>query len=95
MHSAPTGDAPAWRERQRSLYRHNWVVYANAPLGGPAQALGYFSRYTHRTAIGYERIRAITGDEVIFSVRACLHADIAHVKRCDAKAVGQSTGRCA
>ena len=66
----PQGDAPAWRERQRALYRHDWVVYAKAPLGGPAQALEYLSRYTHRTAIGNERIRAITGDEVIFTVRA-------------------------
>lgn len=66
----PQGDASAWRERQRALYHHNWVVYAKAPLGGPAQALEYLSRYTHRTAIGNERIRAVTGDEVIFTVRA-------------------------
>ena len=46
------------------------MVYAKAPLGGPAQALEYLSRYTHRTAIGNERIRAITHDEVVFSVRA-------------------------
>ena len=65
----PQGEAIAWSERQRSLYRHDWVVYAKAPLGGPAQALEYLSRYTHRTAIGNERIRAITDDEVIFKVR--------------------------
>ena len=29
------------------------------PLGGPAQVLEYLSRYTHRTAIGNERIRAV------------------------------------
>ena len=40
------------------------------PLGGPAQVLEYLSRYTHRTAIGNERIRAITHDSVVFAVRA-------------------------
>jgi len=46
------------------------VVYAKAPLGGPAQVLEYLSRYTHRTAIGNERIRAVTTEEVAFMVRA-------------------------
>jgi len=56
---------------RKALYRHAWVVYAKTPLGGPAQVLQYLSRYTHRTAIGNERIKAITaGDEVVFSVRA-------------------------
>ncbi len=59
---------------RRALYRHAWVVYAKTPLGGPAQVLSYLSRYTHRTAIGNERIQAITAqDEVIFSVRADAH----------------------
>jgi hypothetical protein len=46
------------------------VVYAKAPLGGPAQTLEYLSRYTHRTAIGNERIQAVTAREVVFSARA-------------------------
>ena len=66
----PQGDANAWCERQRQLYKHDWVVYAKTPLGGPAQVLEYLSRYTHRTAIGNERIRAITTKEVAFTVRA-------------------------
>ena len=66
----PQRQDDAWRERQRALYRHGWVVYAKAPLGGPAQALQYLSRYTHRTAIGNERIRAVTDSEVVFTVRA-------------------------
>ena len=32
--------------------------------------LEYLSRYTHRTANGNERIRAITDTDVVFSVRA-------------------------
>jgi hypothetical protein len=66
----PQGDANAWCERQRQLYKHDWVVYAKTPLGGPAQVLEYLSRYTHRTAIGNERIRCISDQEVAFTVRA-------------------------
>lgn len=66
----PQGQDAAWRERQRALYRHDWVVYAKTPLGGPVQVLEYLSRYTHRTAIGNERIRAVSDKEVAFTVRA-------------------------
>ena len=69
----PQGQDAAWRERQRQLYQHEWVVYAKTPLGGPAQVLEYLSRYTHRTAISNERIRSINGCEVAFSVRADDH----------------------
>jgi hypothetical protein len=69
MHD-PQGNDSAWRERQRQLYKHDWVVYAKTPLGGPAQVLEYLSRYTHRTAISNERIRAINEGEVTFTVRA-------------------------
>ena len=47
----PQRQDAAWRDQQRQLYQHDWVVYANTPLGGPAQVLEYLSRYTHRTAI--------------------------------------------
>ena len=64
-------DANLGLEGRKALYRHDWVVYAKTPLGRPAQVLTYLSRYTHRTAIGNERIKAITPDgDVIFSVRA-------------------------
>lgn len=68
--SDPQGSERAWRERQKLLYKHDWVVYAKTALGGPAQVLEYLSRYTHRTAIGNERIKAISGKEVSFTVRA-------------------------
>jgi hypothetical protein len=67
-------DANLTPQGRRALYRHDWVVYAKTPLGGPAQVLAYLSRYTHRTAIGNERIKAITpAGEVAFSVRANDH----------------------
>ena len=69
----PQGQEGAWRERQRQLYRHEWVVYAKTPLGGPAQVLEYLSRYTHRTAIGNQRILAVNDDEVVFTVRGDDH----------------------
>jgi hypothetical protein len=66
----PQGDDSPWRERMQALYRHDWVVYAKTPLGGPAQVLEYLSRYTHRTAIGNTRICAIGQEQVVFTVRA-------------------------
>jgi hypothetical protein len=66
----PQGQAAPWCERQKQLYKHHWVVYAKTPLGGPAQVLEYLSRYTHRTAISNERIRAINETGVAFNVRA-------------------------
>jgi len=73
--STPTcADASLTAEGRKTLYRHDWVVYAKTPLGGPAQVLEYLSRYTHRTAIGNERIKTITPQgEVVFSVRADEH----------------------
>jgi len=66
----PQGTQPNWCERQKQLYKHDWVVYAKTPLGGPAQVLEYLGRYTHRTAISNERIRSISDTEVAFTVRA-------------------------
>ena len=66
----PQWQDSAWRERQRQLYQHEWVVYAKTPLGGAAQVLEYLSRYTHRTAISNERIRSINDGQVSFTVRA-------------------------
>jgi hypothetical protein len=45
------------------------VVYAKTPLAGPAAVLDDLSRYTHRTAIGNERIVAVGPDAVRIRVR--------------------------
>jgi hypothetical protein len=42
---AQLGGTP-WRDLKRALYLHDWVVYANQPLGGPAQVLEYLGRYS-------------------------------------------------
>ena len=61
------------RDRQAVLRRHDWVVYAKTPLTGPAAVLDYLSRYTHRTAIGNERLVDIQDDSVRLRVRADNH----------------------
>lgn len=60
-------------ERTRTLRRHDWVVYAKTPLAGAAAVLDYLSRYTHRTAVGNERIVALDGQGVRLRVRDRQH----------------------
>jgi len=68
--AAATADTRVWRALLDRLHAHDWVVYAKAPLGGPAQVLEYLGRYTHRVAISNERIVAIDDAGVHFRVRA-------------------------
>jgi len=58
-----------WRDFLARVYRHRWVVYAKAPLGGASQVLEYLGRYTHRVAISNERILNMQGDTVRLRVR--------------------------
>jgi hypothetical protein len=59
--------------RLRELRRVDWVVYAKAPFGGPAQVLAYLGRYTHRVAIANSRLVNLTDDEVSFRWRDYRH----------------------
>jgi hypothetical protein len=69
--SRDPADTPLARaERVRSLRQHDWVVYAKTPLAGPAAVLYYLARYTHRTAIGNERLLGIANGNVLLRVRA-------------------------
>jgi len=65
----------AWRDLLTRLHRHDWVVYAKEPLGGPAQVLDYLGRYTHRVAISNERILGMAGDTVSLRVRDSAHGN--------------------
>ncbi|MBI3902456.1 MAG: IS91 family transposase [Nitrosomonadales bacterium] len=58
-----------WRDLTTQCYRHDWVVYAKQPLGGPAQVLEYLGRYTHRVAISNERILGFDNNHVRLRVR--------------------------
>ncbi len=66
----PAASAALRQRRAATLRRHDWVVYAKTPLAGPAAVLDYLSRYTHRTAIGNERLLGIDGERVRLRVRA-------------------------
>lgn len=66
----PAAAAEARRQRMHRLRATPWVVYAKTPLAGPAAVLDYLSRYTHRTAIGHERLVAVRDDAVRLRVRA-------------------------
>jgi hypothetical protein len=66
----PADTALARAKRVQALRRHDWVVYAKTPLAGPAAVLDYLSRYTHRTAIGNERLLGIRDGQVRLRVRA-------------------------
>lgn len=65
----PAPSAQCQCERERALRAKDWIVYAKTPLAGPAAVLDYLSRYTHRTAIGNERLLGIEQGCVRLRVR--------------------------
>ena len=63
----PPGVLPrAWLRYWR---RRKWVIYAQPPFAGPSKLLDYLGRYTHRAAIGHERLKAYDGRRVTFRYR--------------------------
>lgn len=58
-----------WRKLLIALRRHDWVVYAKQPIGGPTEVLDYLARYTHRIAISNERLISLHQGQVAFRVR--------------------------
>jgi hypothetical protein len=65
----------AWRDLLARVHKHDWVVYAKEPLGGPEQVLDYLGRYTHRVAISNERILGMDRDTVRLRVRDSAHGN--------------------
>jgi len=59
----------SWKRLLIALRKHDWVVYAKAPLGGPEQVIDYLSRYTHRVAISNERLLSCKDGQVRLRVR--------------------------
>jgi hypothetical protein len=59
----------------RPLFRHNWIVYAKPPFGGPQHVLGYLARYTHRVAITNHRLVAFDGQRVTFRWKDYAHGN--------------------
>jgi hypothetical protein len=55
--------------------KHDWVVYAKPPFGGPEQVLKYLSRYTHRIAISNRRLVSIDDQTVTFNWKDYAHGN--------------------
>lgn len=55
------------------LRKHDWVVYAKRPFAGPRQVLAYLGRYTHRVAIGNQRLVSLSDTAVRFRWRDYAH----------------------
>lgn len=51
------------------LYKKDWVVYCKAPFKDAEDVMRYLGRYTHKVAIGNQRIENIQDDQVIFRWR--------------------------
>ena len=72
---AGLADHTAFRRCLARLRRIDWVVYAKRPFAGPAQALAYLGRYTHRVAIANSRLVALAAGKVSFRWRDYRHHD--------------------
>ena len=68
-------DPRTFRAWLRTLFRHDWVVYAKRPFGGPQHALRYLGAYTHRVAISNHRLIALEGNDVTFRWRDSAHGN--------------------
>jgi len=63
---APLAAPECFQHLLTTLARHDWVVYAKAPFGGPAQVLKYLARYSHRVAISNSRLLSLAEGRVTF-----------------------------
>ena len=82
MNSHVPGAFTTWPTRTRStrscapLFRHDWVVYAKRPFGGPEHVLQYLARYTHRVAISNHRIVNVADGQVTFRWKDYAHGSV-------------------
>ena len=61
-----------------------WVVYAKPPFAGPAHAVKYLARYTHRVAIANGHILSFADGRVTFRWRDSAHGNKQKVMTLDA-----------
>jgi hypothetical protein len=74
-HLLPLAESRAFASWLRVLFRHDWVVYAKRPFGGPEHALRYLGAYTHRVAISNSRLVALSESHVTFRWRDSAHGN--------------------
>lgn len=60
------GDDRQFDQLLNASVKHDWVVYAKPPFGGPKQVLKYLARYTHRIAISNSRLVSVDDQTVTF-----------------------------
>ncbi len=66
---ASLSEEPHRRHWLRKCRKRSWVVYSQAPFAGPRKLLDYLGRYTHRTAIGNQRLVSCADGQVTFRYR--------------------------
>jgi hypothetical protein len=71
----PLAQHKAFHAFLRTLFRHDWVVYAKPPFGGPEYVLHYLARYTHRVAISNHRLVSFTEGKVTFRWKDYAHGN--------------------
>ena len=71
----PFAEPRAFDSWLRVLFRHDWVVYAKRPFGGPEHVLRYLGAYTHRVAISNSRLVALSEGNVTFRWRDSAHGN--------------------
>jgi predicted nucleic acid-binding Zn ribbon protein len=62
-------DADEFGQLLNASVKHDWVVYAKRPFGGPQQVLKYLARYTHRIAISNRRLIRCDSQSVTFKYK--------------------------
>ena len=71
----PLARRKAFHSFLRTLFRHDWVVYAKRPFGGPEHVLHYLARYTHRVAISNHRLVNFAEGKVTFRWKDYAHGN--------------------
>ena len=66
-------DDGAFTRLLNASVKHDCVVYAKPPFGGPGQVLKYLARYTHRIAISNRRLVSIDDENVTFNWKDYAH----------------------
>jgi hypothetical protein len=74
-HLLPLAEPRAFASWLRVLFRHDWVVYAKRPFGGPEHVLRYLGAYTHRVAISNSRLVSLSEGNVTFRWRDSAHGN--------------------
>ena len=68
-------DPQAFARYLQPMHKREWVVYCKPPFGGPEAVLAYLARYTHRVAIGNQRLQSMENHQVTFQWKDYQHGN--------------------